>query len=113
MLADLHPELQMHALAKELRELEPRGAPGFLQDLPLLADHDALLALALEPDQPVHDALAGLVLAEVLDPTVSPYGTSWCTSVMSFSRITSAIRNLRSRSVTVSFGNSAGPAGSR
>src|SRR5690606_39220831 len=45
--------------------------------------------------------------------TARPYGTSSRSASISFSRITSAIRNLRSRSVTMSRGNSIGPGGSR
>src|SRR6185503_8013118 len=43
--------------------------------------------------------------------TVKPYGTSLCTSVMSFSRIVSAILKLKSRSVTMPSGNCFGPTG--
>lgn len=67
MLADFDPELEMDALAEQLGELVTRGRAGLLQHLALLTDHDALLALALDPDQSVNYALTRLVLAEMLD----------------------------------------------
>ena len=103
---DAHRQLQVET-ALELRlELLPRRLSDVLDHGPALADHDALLALALDHDRGPHDGDVAALREGRTDSTrtACANGSSSRVRSSSFSRITSPIHSLSAVAVRKSSG---------